>query len=98
MGALRRLTMDCDTVLVLALWAALPEADAWTRRSCMPCRSCPSAITALNQQLTAIQEGARSMPPPVSGSNIQPVQMMDLDGTAGRRRWPFSGRAMEKSP
>ncbi len=40
----------------------------------------PERYTALNKQLSAIQESGAEYAAPVSGSNIQPVQMMDLDG------------------
>ena len=43
----------------------------------------PARYTTLNQQLNAIQESGAEYAAPVSGSNIQPVQMVDLDG-AGR--------------
>ena len=40
----------------------------------------PERYTALNKQLSAIQESGAEYAAPVSGSNIQPVQMVDLDG------------------
>ena len=40
----------------------------------------PARYTTLNQQLSAIQESGAEYAAPVSGSNIQPVQMVDLDG------------------
>ena len=40
----------------------------------------PARYTTLNQQLNALQEGGAEYAAPVAGSNIQPVQMADLDG------------------
>ena len=40
----------------------------------------PARYTTLNQQLNALQEGGAEYAAPVAGSNIQPVQMVDLDG------------------
>ena len=49
----------------------------------------PVRYTALNQQLSAIQEGGAEYAAPVSGSNIQPVQMMDLDGDSREEALAF---------
>ena len=58
----------------------------------------PERYTALNQQLSAIQEGGAEYATPVSGSNIQPVQMMDLDGDGREEALAFFRQSDGEKP
>ena len=58
----------------------------------------PARYTALNQQLSTIQESGAEYAAPVSGSNIQPVQMVDLDGDGVEELVvfaPFHGQTLQ---
>ena len=43
----------------------------------------PAKYTELNQQLKAILDAGAEYAAPTSGTNIQPVQLVDLDGDGG---------------
>lgn len=58
----------------------------------------PARYTALNQQLSAILEDGAEYAAPVSGSNIQPVQMMDLDGDGKEEALAFFRRSDGEKP
>ncbi len=58
----------------------------------------PERYTALNKQLSAIQEGGAEYATPVSGSNIQPVQMMDLDGDGREEALAFFRQSDGEKP
>ena len=54
--------------------------------------------TTLNQQLNAIQESSAEYAAPVSGSNIQPVQMVDLDGDGREEALAFFRQSDGEKP
>ena len=58
----------------------------------------PAKYTELNNQINKILEGGAEYAAPVSGTNIQPVQLWDLMETAGKRHWLFSATQRMKSP
>lgn len=58
----------------------------------------PARYTALNQQLSAILEGGAEYAAPVSGSNIQPVQMADLDGDGREEALAFFRQSDGEKP
>ena len=58
----------------------------------------PERYTALNQQLSAIQESGAEYAAPVSGSNIQPVQMVDLDGDGREEALAFFRQSDGEKP
>ena len=58
----------------------------------------PERYTALNKQLSAIQESGAEYAAPVSGSNIQPVQMMDLDGDGREEALAFFRQSDGEKP
>ena len=81
MGALRRLTIGLVTLcMALSLAGCAAPKLTLDPEELYALPELPERYTALNQQLSAIQEGGAEYATPVSGSNIQPVQMMDLDG------------------
>ena len=58
----------------------------------------PARYTTLNQQLNAIQESGAEYAAPVSGSNIQPVQMVDLDGDGREEALAFFRQSDGEKP
>lgn len=58
----------------------------------------PERYTALNKQLSAIQESGAEYAAPVSGSNIQPVQMVDLDGDGREEALAFFRQSDGEKP
>ena len=58
----------------------------------------PARYTALNQQLNAIQEGGAEYAAPAAGSNIQPVQMVDLDGDGREEALAFFRQSDGEKP
>lgn len=58
----------------------------------------PARYTTLNRQLSAILESGASYAAPVSGSNIQPVQMMDLDGDGREEALAFFSQSDSEKP
>ena len=58
----------------------------------------PARYTTLNQQLNAIQESSAEYAAPVSGSNIQPVQMVDLDGDGREEALAFFRQSDGEKP
>ena len=58
----------------------------------------PARYTALNQQLSTIQESGAEYAAPVSGSNIQPVQMVDLDGDGREEALAFFRQSDGEKP
>lgn len=58
----------------------------------------PERYTALNQQLSAILESGAEYAAPVSGSNIQPVQMVDLDGDGREEALAFFRQSDGEKP
>ena len=58
----------------------------------------PARYTTLNQQLNALQECGAEYAAPVSGSNIQPVQMVDLDGDGREEALAFFRQSDGEKP
>ena len=58
----------------------------------------PARYTTLNQQLNALQEDGAEYAAPVSGSNIQPVQMVDLDGDGKEEALAFFRQSDGEKP
>ena len=58
----------------------------------------PARYTTLNQQLNAIQESSAEYAAPVSGSKIQPVQMVDLDGDGREEALAFFRQSDGEKP
>ena len=58
----------------------------------------PARYTTLNQQLNALQESGAEYAAPVSGSNIQPVQMVDLDGDGREEALAFFRQSDGEKP
>ena len=58
----------------------------------------PERYTALNKQLSTIQESGAEYAAPVSGSNIQPVQMVDLDGDGREEALAFFRQSDGEKP
>ena len=99
MGALRRLTIGL-VALCMALSLAGCAAPKLTLdpEELYALPELPERYTALNQQLSAIQEGGAEYATPVSGSNIQPVQMMDLDGDGREEALAFFRQSDGEKP
>ena len=58
----------------------------------------PARYTTLNQQLNAIQESGAEYAAPVSGTNIQSVQMVDLDGDGREEALAFFRQSDGEKP
>ncbi len=58
----------------------------------------PVQYTALNDQLNAILEEGAEYAAPTAGSNIQPVQMVDLDGDGREEAVAFFRRSDDEKP
>ena len=58
----------------------------------------PAKYTELNSQLTAILESGAEYAAPASGTNVQPVQMTDLDGDGREESLAFFRCAGEEKP
>ena len=98
MGALRRLTIGLVTLcMALSLAGCAAPKLTLDPEELYALPELPERYTALNQQLSAIQEGGAEYATPVSGSNIQPVQMMDL-GRPGGGAGLFPAERWRKAP
>ncbi len=58
----------------------------------------PAKYTELNSQLMTIQENGAEYAAPTSGSNIQPVQMQDLDGDGREEALAFFRNSADEKP
>ena len=58
----------------------------------------PAKYTELNAQLSAILEDGAEYAAPASGSNIQPVQLTDLDGDGQQEAVAFVRKAEDETP
>lgn len=58
----------------------------------------PAKYTELNAQLNAILEDGAEYAAPTSGSNIQPVQLTDLDGDGAQEAVAFFRKAEDEKP
>ncbi len=58
----------------------------------------PAKYTELNQQINAILEGGAEYASPTSGTNIQPVQLADLDGDGREEAVAFFRKADDEKP
>ena len=58
----------------------------------------PAKYTELNAQLSAILEDGAEYAAPASGSNIQPVQLTDLDGDGQQEAVAFFRKAEDEKP
>ena len=58
----------------------------------------PAKYTELNTQLNAILEGGAEYAAPTSGANIQPVQLVDLDGDGREEAVAFFRKAADEKP
>ena len=58
----------------------------------------PDKYTELNQQLSEILSGGAEYAAPVSGSNLQPVQMQDLDGDGQEEALAFFRNSADEKP
>lgn len=58
----------------------------------------PAKYTELNAQLNAILEGGAEYAAPTSGTNIQPVQLTDLDGDGQQEAVAFFRKADDERP
>ena len=58
----------------------------------------PERYTALNEQIRAILEDGAEYAVPTAGSNIQPVQMTDLDGDGREEALAFFRKADDEKP
>ena len=58
----------------------------------------PAKYTELNAQLNAILEDGAEYAAPTSGSNIQPVQLTDLDGDGQQEAVAFFRKAEDEKP
>ena len=63
---------------------------------CLP--ELPAKYTELNRQLGDIQAGGGEYTAPVSGSNLQPVQMRDLDGDGREEALAFFRVSTDEKP
>ena len=52
---------------------------------------------SLESQIDALLTNGAEYAAPTSGSNLQSVQMIDLDAMAARRQWPSSAARATKS-
>ena len=99
MGALRRLTIGLVTLcMALSLAGCAAPKLTLDPEELYALPELPERYTALNQQLSAIQEGGAEYATPVSGSNIQPVQMMDLDGDGREEALAFFRQSDGEKP
>lgn len=99
MGALRRLTIGLVTLcMALSLVGCAAPKLTLDPEELYALPELPERYTALNQQLSAIQEGGAEYATPVSGSNIQPVQMMDLDGDGREEALAFFRQSDGEKP
>lgn len=53
---------------------------------------------SLESQIDALLTNGAEYAAPTSGSNLQSVQMIDLDGDGAKRRWPSSAARADKKP
>jgi len=58
----------------------------------------PAKYTELNAQINAIQEDGAEYAAPTSGTNIQPVQLTDLDGDGQQEAVAFFRKAEDEKP
>ena len=58
----------------------------------------PERYTALNEQISTILEGGAEYAAPATGSSIQPVQMVDLDGDGREEALAFFRKADDEKP
>lgn len=58
----------------------------------------PAKYTELNALISAILDGGAEYAAPASGTNIQPVQLVDLDGDGGEEAVAFFQNANEEKP
>lgn len=58
----------------------------------------PERYTALNQEISAILEAGAEYAVPAAGSNIQPVQMTDLDGDGREEALAFFRKVDDEKP
>ena len=58
----------------------------------------PAKYTELNSQLMAVQDRGAEYAAPASGSNIQPVQMRDLDGDGREEALAFFRNSADEKP
>ncbi len=58
----------------------------------------PAKYTELNARLSAIQEDGAEYAAPASGTNIQPVQLTDLDGDGQQEAVAFFRKAEDEKP
>ena len=58
----------------------------------------PGKYTELNNQINAVLEGGAEYAAPVAGTNIQPVQLRDLDGDGREEAVAFFRNAAEEKP
>ena len=99
MGALRRLTIGLVTLcMALSLAGCAAPKLTLDPEELYALPELPERYTALNQQLSAIQEGGAEYATPVSGSNIQPVQMVDLDGDGREEALAFFRQSDGEKP
>ena len=58
----------------------------------------PAKYTELNARLNAILEDGAEYAAPMSGANIQPVQLTDLDGDGQQEALAFFRKAEDEKP
>ena len=99
MGALRRLTIGLVTLcMALSLAGCAAPKLTLDPEELYALPELPERYTALNKQLSDIQESGAEYAAPVSGSNIQPVQMMDLDGDGREEALAFFRQSDGEKP
>lgn len=58
----------------------------------------PAKYTELNKQINAVLEGGAEYAAPTSGTNIQPVQLVDLDGDGREEALAFFRNSADEKP
>ena len=58
----------------------------------------PQEYTALSEEINAVLAGGAEYAAPISGSNLQPVQMVDIDGDGKEEALAFFRNAAAEKP
>ncbi len=89
------------TVLVLAVFACVVLSGCFLSspiEDLYQLPQLPQEYTALSQEINAVLAGGAEYAAPISGNNLQPVQMMDIDGDGVGEAVAFFRNAAAEKP
>lgn len=101
---MKRMTQALVLTLVLTAAVLLTGCDAndfrinFNPQELYALPELPAKYTELNRQLTAILDTGAEYAAPTAGTNVQPVQMTDLDGDGREEALAFFRNAAEEKP